>query len=119
MQAYQDDGQQEEYHIDTGAFFVDNAPSWDELAQLVDQRMQETGDHCAMHYLYKIIYKLSYILARAGMAGIALSIAITASSFPHAGYQDVDADAEDGPTNSRALRRTFGQPGPPKLKLYR
>lgn len=75
--AYRDDGQQEDYQIDTGVFFVDNAPSWDELAQLVAKRMQETG------------------------------------------YQDVDADAEDGPTNPRALRRTFGQSGPPKLKLYR
>lgn len=41
-QAFQEQGQQE-YQIDTGTFFTDNAPSWSELAELVERRMQETG----------------------------------------------------------------------------
>ncbi len=41
-QAFQQDSGLE-YQIDTGAFFLDNAPSWAELQQLVEQRMQETG----------------------------------------------------------------------------
>jgi hypothetical protein len=34
---------QEEHGVDTGAFFIDNAPSWGELAEMVEKRMQETG----------------------------------------------------------------------------
>ena len=47
VQDFQDQGQQE-YHIDTGTFFTDNAPSWSELAELVERRMQETGKQSHM-----------------------------------------------------------------------
>jgi len=38
---------------------------------------------------------------------------------PAAGTQQLDADLDNGPTNSRSLRRMFGHSGEPKLKLYR
>ncbi|KAK9811254.1 hypothetical protein WJX72_000670 [[Myrmecia] bisecta] len=55
--------------------FADNAPSWEELQQLVEAKQEEVGWHFT--------------------------------------------DPETGPTNPLSLRRTFGQPGEPRIKLYR
>jgi hypothetical protein len=54
VQGYQDQGQQE-YKVDTGTFFTDNAPSWSELAELLDKRMQETGERRRFSAVYAAV----------------------------------------------------------------
>lgn len=46
---------------------------------------------------------------------LAAMVSAKQQELPHAAHQDLDS----GPPSSDALRRTFGQPGEPRIKLYR
>lgn len=89
--------------------FSDNAPSWEALERLVQQQAQELGweqpdlEEVRKQPCMQVMHVRTSLAAHMRKAGPWLSA--------HAMLQ--------GPTNPLALKRTFGQPGTPRVKLYR
>lgn len=107
----------------SAASFKDNAPSWEELQQLVDSRREALGVFPADPVTASGLGPGGRVGARTAPACRAL--ALRALHVYAVLPREEGASTSDcgwllqGPANPHALKRTFGQPGEPQIKLYR
>lgn len=92
--------------------FTDNASTWEDLQQRVRQRQQELG--WTPPDLENVRCSCCSLLASYLTVPERMSISRHYHHFTHC-----RSTRMQGPTNSRALNRTFGKSAGPQLKLYR